>query len=67
MVGKAFHTGVSACVWHMYFRIQKYSFGHMAVCREIVYHGQNLKNICVCRIAETSGVKSGRTVRIKNT
>ena len=48
MVGKAFHTGASACVWHVYFRIQKYSFGHMAVCREIVYHGtESKKYMCI--------------------
>lgn len=43
MVGKAFHTGVSACVWRVYYRIQKYSFGHMAVCRKIVYYGTESK------------------------
>lgn len=43
MFCKAFHTGVSACVQHVYFGIQKYSFGHMAVCREIVYHGTGSK------------------------
>lgn len=58
MAGKAFHTGSSVCAWHVYFRIQKYSFGHMAVCRKIVYHGAGSKNICVCCIAGTSGVKS---------
>ncbi len=37
-----------------------YSFGRMAVCREIVYHGTESPNICVCHEAKTPGVKSGR-------